>query len=68
MSGRALRQQLRWIRDLDNILRDWLTRLKLERDRTRSMLDRVKARHARKHHEGGEGLPQGVDAVNYLED
>ena len=68
MSGRALRQQLRWIRDLDNILRDWLTRLKLERDRTRSMLDRVKARHARKHHDGGHPLPHGVDAADHRED
>ena len=53
MSGRALRQRLCWIRDLENILRDWLTSLKLDRDRARSMLDRVKARHALKHQDGG---------------
>ena len=34
------------VTDLDDILRDRLASLKLERDRARSALDRIKARHA----------------------
>ena len=56
------------VTDLDDILRDRLASLKLERDRARSALDRIKARHARKHHDGGYSLPQGVVAVDHRED
>ena len=56
------------VTDLDDILRDRLASLKLERDRAQSALDRIKARHARKHHDGGYSLPQGVVAVDHRED
>ena len=47
------------VTDLDDILRERLASLKLERDRARSALDRIRARHARKPHDGGYSLPQG---------
>ena len=56
------------VTDLDDILRDRLASLKLERNRARAALGRIKARHARKHHDRGYPLPQGLDAVDHRED
>ena len=47
------------VTDLDDILRERLGSLQLECDRARSALDRIRARHARKPHDGGYSLPQG---------